>query len=129
MKEIKHFIFDWQGVLEIRGKINKEIFTWIRENKISASVLTNCPGVEDSLFLTISHPGNIKKIKPNEEAFLIHLRKINFKPEEVVFIDDNPINTDAARRVGLESLRYINNEIFFKEIENEFRYSSPNNRS
>ena len=46
--------------------------------------------------------------KPNKEAFLHVLEKINAKPEECVFIDDLQINIDAATELGIKGVLYAN---------------------
>src|SRR3989344_979313 len=46
--------------------------------------------------------------KPNKEAFLHVLEKINAKPEECVFIDDLQINIDAANELGIKGVLYAN---------------------
>lgn len=40
-------------------------------------------------------------IKPEARAFQHVLDEFRFAPEQVLFIDDNPINTDAAARLGI----------------------------
>lgn len=124
MKEVMHFIFDWQGVLEIFGKPNKEILDWIDKNHISASVLSNCSNIDADLFVTISHPGNLHFLKPHKGAFLLHLQRISYKPKEIVFVDDNPINLDSAAELGLNVLLYKDNKSFFQTIKNEFNFDT-----
>jgi len=46
--------------------------------------------------------------KPNKEAFLHVLEKINAKPEECIFIDDIQVNIEGAEKVGIKSILYIN---------------------
>jgi glucose-1-phosphatase len=47
----------------------------------------------------------VGKIKPDEEAFLHVTAALACKPEEVFFMDDNQLNVDAARRIGMATVR------------------------
>jgi putative hydrolase of the HAD superfamily len=42
-------------------------------------------------------------LKPDREAFEFVLSTLNCLPEEVVFFDDNPINTTAAKEFGIQA--------------------------
>ena len=46
--------------------------------------------------------------KPNKEAFLHVLEKINAKPEECIFIDDIQANINGSEKVGIKSILYTN---------------------
>lgn len=46
--------------------------------------------------------------KPNKEAFLHVLEKINAKPEECVFVDDLKANVDSANELGIKGILYAN---------------------
>ncbi|WP_448566702.1 HAD family hydrolase [Thermus sp.] len=39
--------------------------------------------------------------KPHPEAFLLALEALGLKPEETLYLDDDPENVEAARRLGL----------------------------
>lgn len=43
----------------------------------------------------------IGKIKPDADAFLHVLESLGCRPHEVLFLDDNAINIEAARQLGL----------------------------
>jgi len=43
------------------------------------------------------------KIKPDEEAFLHVTTTLNCKPSEIFFLDDNALNVEAARKVGMHA--------------------------
>lgn len=49
-------------------------------------------------------------IKPDKEAFLHVLKQLYVKPQEAVFIDDNQANVDAARKIGITGLKFVNVE-------------------
>lgn len=45
-------------------------------------------------------------IKPWPEMFMFISDKLGVLPNEVVFIDDNPLNCDGARKVGMQAILY-----------------------
>lgn len=47
------------------------------------------------------------RVKPDREAFLHVLEALGAAPEEVLFLDDNAINVEGARAVGLEAHRVL----------------------
>jgi FMN phosphatase YigB (HAD superfamily) len=47
-------------------------------------------------------------IKPDPEIFRRVLRETGSRPERSVFIDDNPVNVEAARQVGLHGFVFEN---------------------
>jgi FMN phosphatase YigB (HAD superfamily) len=47
---------------------------------------------------------SIGHIKPNPEAYIFILNKYNLKPEDCVFIDDQLINIEAARKLGIDAI-------------------------
>ena len=49
-------------------------------------------------------------LKPDKKIYLSLLKKYNLKPEESVFIDDNPNNIRVARELGIHG-------IIFKDLE------------
>ena len=49
--------------------------------------------------------GDLKCRKPSPETYLKVIKKLGgIEPEEILFIDDNKNNTDAAERLGIKSL-------------------------
>jgi len=44
--------------------------------------------------------------KPHPEAFLLALKAMGLKPEETLYLDDDPENVEAARRLGLRAEVY-----------------------
>lgn len=45
-------------------------------------------------------------LKPGREIYDLAIREIGFKPEEIVFIDDSPLNIEGAEKAGLKTVRY-----------------------
>jgi putative hydrolase of the HAD superfamily len=44
--------------------------------------------------------------KPHPEAFLLALKAMGLKPEETLYLDDDPENVEAARRPSLRAEVY-----------------------
>lgn len=44
--------------------------------------------------------------KPHPEAFLLALKAMGLKPEEALYLDDDPENVEAARGLGLRAEVY-----------------------
>jgi 2-haloacid dehalogenase len=49
-----------------------------------------------------------KLIKPDPRIFEILFKRNDLAPESAVFIDDSPLNVEAARSVGLEAIHFLN---------------------
>ena len=60
--------------------------------------------------------GEEHMIKPDEAIFHLLLDRFSLKAEETVFIDDNPANVAAARRVGLHAIRFQDAEQLKSEL-------------
>lgn len=50
--------------------------------------------------------GQVNLVKPDPAIFQRMLEKIGRKPEECVFIDDNPANVAASRALGIMTIHY-----------------------
>lgn len=61
----------------------------------------------------------IKKAKPDPAVFYRSLRELAVAPEECLFVDDLAVNIEAARRIGLKTIRY---ETFPKFLRDFFRF-------
>lgn len=60
-------------------------------------------------------------VKPDEAIFRLLLERFSIRPEETVFIDDNPANVAAARRVGINAIRFQNAELLRQELARVLR--------
>ena len=47
----------------------------------------------------------IDRIKPDHDVFAHVIQALGVRPDEMLFVDDNAINIDAARRCGLTAYR------------------------
>ncbi len=48
----------------------------------------------------------MKMLKPSKEIYLEAVRRVGFPAEEILFIDDNQANVDAAASVGMQARYY-----------------------
>lgn len=55
--------------------------------------------------------------KPDKEIFLEALKRTSSKPEEVLFIDDSIENIEAAKKMGINVIHFINFEQFLDEFK------------
>ena len=58
------------------------------------------------LFDGIVVSGEERVAKPDPRIFALLLERYGLEPAQVVFIDDAPVNVEAARRAGLVAVRY-----------------------
>src|SRR5690606_8000559 len=50
--------------------------------------------------------GREKLIKPDPRIYSLMLNRFGLKAEQTVFVDDMPVNVDAARKLGLHAIRF-----------------------
>jgi putative hydrolase of the HAD superfamily len=46
----------------------------------------------------------MKMLKPDPEFFREAVRRIGLPPEEIYYVDDSPVNVEAARAVGINAV-------------------------
>jgi len=51
--------------------------------------------------------------KPDEEIYKLIFKQGNFKPEEIVFIDDKEENVETAKKLGIIGIKFDNNKQLF----------------
>lgn len=56
-------------------------------------------------------------MKPDSEVFKHILEKLDCQPTEAIFIDDNPVNVEAAKKLGITGIVFRDFSSFKKEIE------------
>ncbi len=65
------------------------------------------------------------RIKPDPEAFEHVLETLDCRPREVLFLDDNQINIDAAHRIGMQAVRVRGPETWHALIEHGIIAAEP----
>jgi len=56
-------------------------------------------------------------IKPDPQIFRILLQRYRIAPQEAVFIDDNPMNAEAAASLGIHGIHFRSPELLRRELE------------
>ena len=62
--------------------------------------------MENFEFQFLSH--KIGFAKPNKRIFEYVIRKIPFKKNEIIFIDDKPQNVEVAKSLGINAIQFSN---------------------
>ena len=122
-KEIRMYFGDWIGMmngeipgmeslvreLKVRGyglyglsNWSYETFPLIRDDKARYPVFDLLDGYVIS--------GQEKVKKPSPEIYGILLDRYALKPEECIFVDDNPANVDAGEAIGIRGLVFSSDE-------------------
>lgn len=55
-------------------------------------------------------------VKPDPRLFQVLLERYGLKAEECTFVDDNPVNVEAARRMGICGIQFVGAEKLRKEL-------------
>ena len=63
--------------------------------------------------------------KPEPEYFRFILDALSASPEQVAFVDDHPLNVQAAADVGIHAIRFENNEQVLAELDRFGLSTSP----
>lgn len=127
--DIKTFSLDWEYLLSKHFIINKEIKKIIKKlSKIyligSLSNVTPLfekirkkKGVYENITLNLS---SFKEgvAKPDEKFYQILLERIKFHPEEIIFIDDREKNLFPAKKLGIKTILFENNQQLIRDLKN-----------
>lgn len=71
---------------------------------------SNYPEIKfDRLFDAVYYSHEIQLRKPDRDVYDYILAEHHLKPEECLFIDDNIVNTDAAKQLGINSIHFPRN--------------------
>lgn len=69
------------------------------------------------IFDDIVISAEVKLIKPDEAIYKLALDRMQIKPDEAIFVDDLPENTQAAARLGIHAIQFQNTEQVISEIK------------
>ena len=110
-------------------KPNRKIFSLakkLKRKKYKIALISNIGSLHqkhlekkyklNKIFPVIIYSYKIKVRKPSPKIYKSALRKLNVKPDEVVFIDDRPENAKRAEKLGMHGIYFKNNKQAIKEI-------------
>ena len=84
----------------LRGRVRRACFSNTNELHWDHQLESfGLDGLFDDYFLSY----RMQLVKPDREAFEHVVAALEAAPEEILFLDDNPINVDGARAVGIDA--------------------------
>jgi len=133
--KIKYLLFDIGGVIVLgrtfeSERVNRTLVSWIKKKKKNYTIcaLTNNTAILDRLlkkkfkiyyiFDHIFNSAEMGLVKPNPKFFKYTLKKLKAKPKECLFIDNNPENIKAAKKIGFSVILFLTNKDFLEKIKN-----------
>ena len=94
----------------------RELCTELQGAGVPMAAMSNYPApwaplIEDAVNLSQLVPwafvsGEVGLRKPSPEAYTAALEAVGRQADQVIFVDDNPANVDAARALGIEAIRF-----------------------
>ena len=118
---------DWMDLV----KINEELVEFIRKIKENHKVilLSNASSTYlrkilnryelIPLFDEIIISSEVKLVKPGSEIYQLALDRMQAKPEESVMIDDNMVNVNGAKQIGIDGILYTNVNSLIEELKQD----------
>ena len=114
---IKAIFWDFFGVINIDGKLNKEISYFLKSNKdkykfaiLSASNTDLRPWLKENgildLFKLIQITSEVNLTKTDPDFYIKALEALNLKPNDTLFIDDIQSYLDVAAKIGIKTQLY-----------------------
>ena len=112
--------------------LNEEMLTWaaaLQDRGMRTAILSNM-GEEmmrymQQEFAWLQHfthqtySCQLKRAKPDPMIYRYTCEKMGVAPEETLFIDDRPVNVEAAQRVGLQAVQFRNVPQLRHELETQ----------
>ena len=71
------------------------------------------------LFDSVSYSFEVGVSKPNKKAYQIILEKLESKPEECIFIDDQSRNLAPARELGIRTIWFVSSKQLIEDLRKE----------
>ncbi len=103
------------------------ILTLLKSKQIKLAVLSNTIGIHVEYltqqgflenFQVRIFSNEVGMSKPDPNIYILTLEKLNSRPKETFFVDDNKENVEAARNLGINSILFISPREFMDELEN-----------
>ena len=121
--ESPHFLFAHLTVVsEVVDRIlqlrKRGFVTGLLTNNIAEAWPTVTDGLEvEKLFDVVINSAFVGMRKPEERIYTYLLEQLEMSPENVLFLDDNRVNIEAARACGLEAIKVDEPIRVWAEIE------------
>ena len=120
------------------GNPNPVMLNWVEQLRAAGTrvaVLSNMP-LEIKLFLVKNREWlagfdplifscDLHLVKPEEAIYRHCLEQLRLTPEQVLFLDDKPVNIDAARRLGMHGLVFESVEKTLPLVRDQFDLPMP----
>lgn len=122
----KYFKYNFDDYFEFNNDLlnfYKSLKTNFSLNIFTTGVIQNLPEVRkviDPIFDNIFAAIDFNTDKTRSSAYSFVLQRLQKSAGEVIFIDDQEENTDAATKAGLNAIHYISNEDLFKILKEKF---------
>ncbi|MDD5711102.1 MAG: HAD-IA family hydrolase [Candidatus Colwellbacteria bacterium] len=107
-------------LLEFYRKLSNNLNLYI----FTSDILQDAPELQkywSGLFKDVYSASKMGTHKSKPEAYKILAGRIGLRPEEIVFVDDNLINTEAAKEAGLQTIRYLDNKTLEQDLSTLLR--------
>jgi len=104
----------WKKILSLKNKYKLAIINNGTALTLSR-VFTRFPELTTQFDEFISSAKEGVK-KPNQEIYIRACQKLNVKPKECLFMDDNKLNTDAASVLGMQTIWWETYEEGFEKF-------------
>lgn len=126
---IKAIFFDFYGVINIDGQVNREIVEFLQTNNdkylfgiLSAAnidlhdwLITH--GIND-YFALVQTTRKVGLSKSDPEFYKTALDLLSVKPKEAVFVDDLKEYIEIAKKLHIRALHYKLNRNFIEQLQN-----------
>lgn len=110
--------FNEELVAYIEGKLRSKYKIGLISNSESAYLRKELDKYNiEPLFDTIIISSEVGAIKPQSKIFDMAFERLGCKPQEAIFIDDNPNYVKAAETLGIKGLVYRDFETFKNDLE------------
>ena len=79
----------------------------------------------DGLFDELVISAEVGLVKPDARVFQLALGRLDVQPHEAVFIDDMPVNVDAAGRLGMIGIQFVDTRQTLSELQSILELVNP----
>lgn len=98
-------------LVKIIKKLKKKFKTGLLTNNFSGNIEYYRKALEDyKIFDAAISSHEVGMIKPDPEIFKLMAKKLKVKLSECVFVDDWDENIEAANKLGMKGIQFINND-------------------